>query len=403
MPVVAEGAAEAALPGIDVLERRGFDLLRGKRVGLLTHAAAVSRAGTPTWRVLHESRSVRLVALYAPEHGLEGAAPADSPVPHGTHPPTGLKLWSVYGKTRRPTVEMLREIDVLVIDLQDIGSRSYTFISAMRYAAEAAIAQRKEVVILDRPNPLGGLKVDGPPLDADLLSYVGAFRVPYVHGLTIGELAHLGLRVRGVFQVTDAERESANLQVVRMVGWSRRMRWPETGLRFVPTSPYVADFEACVGYAMVGLGCELSGFTHGVGRAHPFRTLQFRGVPPERLAGELTRLAVPGVAFRVISVVEPASGKVQRTVHVDVVDWEAWRPVELSIHLHRLACRLSGANPYAVAPAAKVELFLKHVGSRSYFHELAARGASADVHRFLADWGERNAAFDGFRRRFQFY
>lgn len=391
------------LPGIDALARAGFAPLRGKRVGLLTHAAAVNRAGVPSWRVLHEAGAVNLVALFAPEHGLDGVQPANERIDHAVHGPSGLTIHSLYGATRKPTRAMLQGIDVLVVDLQDIGSRSYTFVSSMRYAAEACLEADKEVVILDRPNPLGGLKVDGPPLDAQLMSFVGAFRVPYVHGMTIGELAELGRRVNGVFQVPQAVRERARLSVVRMPGWTRALRWPDTELRFLPTSPFVPDFAACVGYAMVGLGCELSGFSHGVGRMHPFRTLQFRGVAPERLLGELQALRVPGVGYRIIEVTDPASGRATRTVYVDVTDWEAWRPVDLSLHLHRLGCRLSGRNPFAAASASRAELFNKHVGSREYWDELVARGARADIERFIAQWRERSANFDGFRRRFQLY
>src|SRR5690606_31398667 len=171
--------------GIDVLAARGFDILRKKRVGLLTHPAGVNRQGLSTIEVLRRAPQVHLAALFGPEHGIYGDEKANVPVLDKIDPRTGLPVYSLYGKYRRPTKEMLSKIDVLVVDLQDVGSRSYTYVSAMRYCIEECFLHRKEIVILDRPNPLGGLKVDGPPLDKEWMSYVGAYQVPYVHGLTI--------------------------------------------------------------------------------------------------------------------------------------------------------------------------------------------------------------------------
>jgi uncharacterized protein YbbC (DUF1343 family) len=231
--------------GIDVLEAQGFATLAGKRVGLLTHPAGVNRFGVSTIDVLRRSPKVRLVALFGPEHGIYGDEAAEIQIADRVDKRTGLPVYSLYGKHRKPTKAMLKGLDALVIDLQDVGSRSYTYVSCMRYAMEACFEEGVEVVVLDRPNPLGGLKVDGPMLDSEWMSYVGAFRVPYVHGLTIGA----------------------------MRGWRRSMRWPETGLRWVPTSPMIPDFSAAVGYAMTGLGTYIGGFRHGVGQRYPFRGL----------------------------------------------------------------------------------------------------------------------------------
>lgn len=389
----APPVAAPLLLGIDVLEQRGFDVLRGKRSGLLTHTAAVNRLGTPTWRVLQRNPSVKLRALYAPEHGLEGQLQANEKFGTSTHKPTGLPVYPAYGKTRKPTPEMLKDIEVLVIDLQDIGSRSYTFISAMRLAVEACFEQGKEVVILDRPNPLGGLKVDGPPMDARWMSYVGAFQIPYVHGLTIGELARMSQATPGMLQVPQAVRQRGKLTVVPMQGWRRTMRWPDTGLVFQATSPFVQDFAATVGYAMVGLGCELSGFSHGVGRQHAFRTLQYKGLQPEQLKAELDALRLPGVGFRILSYNAPGSTLPARTVYVDVVDWTAWRPTELSLHLHRLGAKFAGRNVYQRASANQVELFNKHVGSQAYWDALVRDGARLQVAPFVTEWSSKAQAF----------
>jgi len=262
VPVIAPAAPIfPVMLGIDVLESRGFDAVKGKRIGLLTHPAGVNRRGISTIDVLRHAPGVQLVALYACEHGLYDELPAETTFPDKVDPHTGLMVFSLYNnKTKHfvPTAAQLRGIDALVIDLQDNGTRSYTFSGAMKSAMEACFANGKEVIVLDRPNPLGGLKVDGPPLDPQWMSDVGRFRVPYVHGLTMGELA---LMVKdasppGGLAISDAARRKGKLTVVPMRGWRRAMRWPETGLTFVPTSTAIQDFAACQGYPMTGLAAS---------------------------------------------------------------------------------------------------------------------------------------------------
>ena len=270
--------------GIDVLEREGFAAVRGKHIGLLTHPAGVNRRGVSTIDVLRRAPAVKLTALFGVEHGLYGDLPAEKNYPDYVDRRTGLRVYSLYsGRSRKPTKAQLRGLDAFVIDLQDIGVRSYTYVSAMKLAMEACFENGVEVIVLDRPNPLGGLKADGPPLDAEWVSYVGEFRVPYVHGLTIGELALMAAKAPGVLAVSDAVRQKGRLTIVPMRGWRRAMRWPETGLTFVPTSPYVPDFAACVGYAMTGLGCYLGGFRHGVGDQYPFRGVSHLSIKSEVL------------------------------------------------------------------------------------------------------------------------
>jgi uncharacterized protein YbbC (DUF1343 family) len=396
-PLVEEEPAPPPEPfpvmlGIDVLEAQGFGVLAGKRVGLLTHDAAANRAGEPTWSVLAHAPAVDLVCLFAAEHGLDGKAPASAVVPDQTHGPTGKPVYSLYGNRRRPTRELLRGIDVLVIDLQDIGSRSYTFVSAMREALEVGIEAGIEVVVLDRPNPLGGRKVDGPMVDAAWRSYVGAFPVPYVHGLTIGELARMALASPGVLEVGDAARAAARVTIVPMRGWKRSMRWPDTGLAWRPTSPYIGAFEAVEGYPMTGLGCLLGGWAHGVGKDHPFRGLHFRGRTADALVRELGALHVPGLGFRKLEIVD-GSGKKTHGVVVDITDWEKLRPTELSFHLMRLACAWGGANPFAKAPAKEKQSFLRHVGSEAWWAALVRDGARVDVGAFVDGWAAEAAAF----------
>jgi len=397
------GRTYPVMLGIDVLEEMRFAPIQGKRVGLLTHRAGVNRAGVQTIEVLRRAPNVRLAALFSVEHGLYGDLPANQVIQDYVDPRTRLPVHSLYnGKSRKPLPAQLKDIDVLVIDLQDIGTRSYTYISAMRLAVEACFENGKEVVVLDRPNPLGGLKVDGPPLDREWMSYVGAWRVPYVHGLTIGELAQIGKRVPGYLQVSDAVRERGRLTVVPMKGWRRSMRWPETGLTFVPTSPYVQDFESTVGYAMSGLGCQLGGFTHGIGRAYPFRGIGFKGKTAEVIVKELEAQKIPGLAFRVLTV-KGADGKPVKGAYVEVKDWNAWRPTELSFHLMRIACTWSPPNPFLAATPAQAELFNKHTGSTAWWQALTRDGSRVNVAGFVTDWSQKAVAFQQISRRYWLY
>jgi uncharacterized protein YbbC (DUF1343 family) len=388
--------------GIDVLAADGFAAVKGKTIGLLTHPAGVNREGVSTIQILHRAPDVKLVALFAPEHSLYGDVKAGENFKDDTDPRTGLPVYSLHGDNRKPTAAQLKGLDALVIDLQDIGVRSYTYNVTMRYAMEACFTHGVEVVLLDRPNPLGGLKVDGPHLDAEFMSGVGAFRIPYVHGLTMGELALIAAKAPGVLPIPDDVRAKGRLTVVPLRGWNRAMRWPETGLTFVPTSPMIRDFAAVVGYAMVGLGCEYSGFTHGIGREYPFRGIAFRGKNPEELIRDLEALKIPGLGFRKVSV-NGANGRPAQGVYVEVLDWDDWNPTELSFHMMRLACVYNPPNPFAKLPAKETRSFNIHVGSREWHTALVRDGAKVDLPGFLATWRQRTAVYQQQTRKYWLY
>jgi uncharacterized protein YbbC (DUF1343 family) len=378
--------------GIDVLESQGFAAVAGKRIGLLTHPAGVNRAGVSTIDVLRRAPNVRLVALFGPEHGIYGNEPAEISIPDRIDPRTGLKVHSLYGRHRKPTPAMLKGLDAFVIDLQDIGSRSYTFVSSMRYAMEACFEAGLEVIVLDRPNPLGGLKIDGPPLDREWASFVGAFPVPYVHGLTIGELARMAAQTPGVMAISREAWGKGRLTIVPMRGWKRSMRWPETGLRWIPTSPMIPDFSACVGYPMTGLGTYLGGFRHGVGVRYPFRGLSHLTLKNDVIERELRSLSLPGLAFRRVSAPN-ARGEPALGLYVEVIDWDDWRPTELSLHLMRLGCKLEPGNPYAAASRGRQHGFIRHLGSEDFFRELTTKGERIDLASWIRRWEAANRAF----------
>jgi len=388
--------------GIDVLASDGFAAVRGKRVGLLTHPAGVNRYGVSTVEVLRRAKGVNLVCLFAPEHGIYGNAPASAMVEDSLDLRTGLPVHSLYGKNRQPTRAQLKTIDALVIDLQDIGVRSYTYGVVMRYAMEACFLNGVEVIVLDRPNPLGGLKADGPPLDRELRSGVGAFPVPYVHGLTIGELARLAVGEPGVMNVPDKVRARGRLTVVAMRGWRREMRWPDTGLKFVPTSPAIGDFNAVVGYAMIGLGCEESGFTHSMGPPSSFQILAIKGKTPAQLERDLTALRLPGLRFQQATMAD-GQGRPTGGVLVRVANWAAWNPTELSFHLMRLACRYRSPNPFLSVSALEASKFNKHVGSMAWWNALRRDGARVDVERFQREWRAQAKRYQEQTRKYWLY
>ncbi len=395
--------------GIDVLEADGFKALQGKRVGLLTHPAGVNRLGESTVDVLRRAPAVNLVALFGPEHGIYGNEKAEIYVANRTDTRTGLPVYSLYNENRRPTPEMLKGIDALVVDLQDIGTRSYTYVSSMLYSMASCFENDVEVIVLDRPNPLGGLKVDGPPLDAEWKSYVGAFRAPYVHGLTIGEIARMArhapgvLRVPRVFDLADEVRERGKLAVIPMRGWTRAMRWPETGLTWVPTSPAIPDFASAVGYPMTGLGTYLGGFSHGIGKDYLFRGIAHPKIPNLKLEQELRALNLPGLNYRRVNVTG-INGKPAWGIYLEVTDWDAWNPTELNFHLMHLACIYDGKNPFAeAASTGKSRGFIVHTGSEAFFEALARDGAQVDIRAWFAQWQKQAAIYQEQTRKYWLY
>jgi len=387
--------------GIDVLEANHFNVVTGKRIGLLTHPAGVNRRGVSTVDVLFHAPGVKLVELFAPEHGLRGDLKAGENFGDSVDPVTKLPVYSLLGIRNRPSKEELRGLDALVIDLQDIGVRSYTFNVTMRYAMEACFENNVEVIVLDRPNPLGGLKVDGPLLDKEWFSGVGAFRIPYVHGLTMGELAYMAASEPGALAVSDSVRTKGRLTIVPMRGWRRDMRWPETGLTFVPTSPRVRDFATVIGYAMIGPGCEFSGFTSGLGDLVPFRGLGYKGVTADKLAADLTALHIPGVAFDVVA--PPGTGPVKTGVYVRISDWDAWNPTEVSFELMRLACRYNPPNPFAKLSTANARSFNIIVGSTAWWTALKRDGVKVNVETFVAGWKRQAADYQAKTKKYWLY
>lgn len=279
--------------GVDVLADGGFAALGGQRIGLITHPAGVAGDMRSTIDVLMSAPGVKLVALFGPEHGARGDAPAGDKVEDYKDPATGLPVRSIYGKTRKPTPEMLADIDTLVFDLQDIGSRSYTFISTLAVAMEAAAENGKRFIVLDRPNPITGVRIEGRPLDLKFQSFVGQLPIPYLHGMTVGELAQM---INGEGWLKGGVK--CDLSVIPMQGWTRDMWWDQTGLVWVPTSPHIPRADSSAFYACTGILGELGAVSIGVGYTLPFELIGKPGLDAEKLAAELNGRKLPGVFFR---------------------------------------------------------------------------------------------------------
>ena len=296
------------VPGIEVLESYGFEPLLGKRVGLVTNPSGVDRQLRSTIDILFEAPEVNLVALYGPEHGVRGDAYAGDHIESGTDPKTGLPVYSLYGPTREPTAKMLEGIDVMVYDIQDVGTRSYTFISTLGLVMRACAKADIEVLVLDRPNPLGGLKVEGPYVEEGFHSFVSEFRIPYVYGLTVAELAGL-INEEGLNRGQNGKEEplKCKLDVIPMRGWQRWMQYRDTGLPWILPSPNIPSMESATGYPSAGICGEMGHLNIGVGYTIPFQTFAATWIDADKLKERLDSYRIPGTAFRTIHY-KPISG-----------------------------------------------------------------------------------------------
>ncbi len=338
-------SAQTVRPGIEMLRERGFDVLQGKRVGLVTNPSGVDRELNSTIDILFNAEGVNLVALFGPEHGVRGDKYAGDKVGGETDLTTGLPVHSLYGATRKPAPEMLRGLDAVVYDIQDVGVRSYTFISTLGLVMEACGEAGIEVIVLDRPNPLGGLKVEGPCVRDGYHSFIGQYKIPYIYGLTVGELA-LMLNGEGMNCGQKGNQPPAycKLTVVPMEGWSRDMLYSDTGLPWVLPSPNIPFCDTPQHYASAGIAGELANFIQiGIGYTLPFQVFAASWIDPVALKRELDSYGLPGVAFRTI-VYRPFSGsqagKTVRGVQYFFTDYEAASLTEVQFYVMQAVARL---------------------------------------------------------------
>lgn len=367
-------------PGIEVLREGGFSVLRGKRVGLITNPTGITSSFQQTVDVLASAPGVQLVALFGPEHGVRGDMEAGKYIESYADERTRLPVYSLYGKTRKPTREMLRGIDVLVYDIQDIGVRSYTYISTMGLAMEAAAENDIAFVVLDRPNPLTGHRVEGPLLDTAFRSFVGMYPVPYVYGMTAGELARM---INGEGWLNGGRR--CSLTVIPMEGWSRRLWWDETGLPWVPPSPHIPNEESPAFYVMTGLLGELGTANQGVGYTLPFELVGAPWIDGQQLARYLNAQGLQGVYFRPMTY-KPfyfdTTGQTYRGVQIHITDRDRMDLGVVQVSILEALCRLvPGRTIFDRARPDKVLMFDKVVGSDMVRKLLVSKGNGDDLLR----------------------
>ncbi|MGK9367876.1 exo-beta-N-acetylmuramidase NamZ family protein [Melioribacter sp. Ez-97] len=346
--------AQHVLPGIDVLIKHDFAQLSGKNVGLITNPTGVNKDLISTVDIFLNSEKINLVAVFTPEHGLYGTKSAGELVDSESH--KKIKVYSLYGETKKPTREMLKDIDALVYDIQDVGLRSYTYISTLGLAMEAAAENNKEFVILDRPNPFNGIKTEGALLDTLFKSFVGFFPIPYIYGLTPGEL---GRFING--EILKPKGKECNLKVIPMEGWNRGMSFEDTGLLWTPTSNHVPDSETPYYMAATGILGELNVVSIGVGYTLPFRTIAAGWIDPELLAARMNALNLRGVKFRPISY-KPYYGKWKDTVlngvQIYITDKDAAELLKIQFYFMEIHNELyPGKKLFSLADSSRIKMF----------------------------------------------
>jgi uncharacterized protein YbbC (DUF1343 family)/CubicO group peptidase (beta-lactamase class C family) len=380
-PAVRNGETKT---GIDVLMEQNFAPLRGKRIGLITNQAGFARDGRSTVDVLAHAEGVTLIALFSPEHGLQGLQ--DERVQSAVDSTTGLPVYSLYGETQRPTAKMLETLDAMVVDIQDAGVRFYTYGTTMAYAMEEAANHKIAFYVLDRPNPLGGEILEGPMLDADKKSFVGYFPLPVRHGMTLGELA----------QMYNAENKiGADLHVIAMQDWHRSDAFDSTGLTWVPPSPNLRSLEAALLYPGIEI-LQTGGLSVGRGTDRPFEIIGAPWIHGRELAEYLNKRFVPGVRF-VATRFTPRS---------DLYREQSCEGLALEItdrgSLYSMLVGLEIAEALAKLYPDKfaVDKIIALLGSTAALERIRKRDAPS---RIVEDWEPDLAAFRQLREKYLLY
>ena len=370
------GVSARVLTGIDVLERDNFKQLAGMRIGLVTNHTGRNREGRQTIDVLNKASNLKLVALFSPEHGIRGLL--DDKVSDSKDEATGLPIYSLYGETRRPKAEHLKDLDALVFDIQDIGARFYTYISTLGYVMEEAAKVKLPVFVLDRPNPIGGTEVEGPIADNDKLSFISYHPIPTRHGLTIGELAHLFNKQRNI---------GADVRVIKMEGWRRTMWFDETNLTWVNPSPNMRSLTEATLYPGVGL-LETTNVSVGRGTDTPFEIVGAPWIQGDKLADHLNQRGLPGVRFVPVRFTPKASVFKEEQcggVNIIITDRSAFRPLLTGIEM-ALALRKLYANEW------KVDSYLRLLVNADTLERVKRGEPARDI---VTSW---NAGLQEFRR-----
>jgi len=388
-PLLFAGVCQAqVLSGLDVLARSGFAELQGKRVGIITNHTSLNKDGANAVDVLHAAPGVRLAAIFSPEHGFRGTEEGGVYIESSTDPATGVPVYSLYGKGKqRPTPEMLRDLDVLVFDIQDIGARFYTYLTTMGYAMEEAAKAGLPFMVLDRPNPIGGL-IEGPVLEPGISFFTAYFPVPTRHGLTPGEMA--------LFH-KDNLKLDLDLTVVKMEGWRRDMFFDQTGLPWSNPSPNIRGLTAEVLYP--GLGCfEASNVSVGRGTEIPFQWFGAPWMKAEKIAKKLNKAGLKGLKFSPLTLApdkDMYQGKDCPGVLINVTDNSAVRALDVFVHAAYWLRKYNEKD----FKLKEVEI-RKMTGSSDLFNLLNKGRKPAEI---IAAFEKSNAAFREASVKFRLY
>jgi uncharacterized protein YbbC (DUF1343 family) len=375
--------------GDEVFLRSEWRALNGRTVGVIANQSGVTSRLESIVDAIRRHGEIRIKAIYGPEHGFRGDRGAGASVTSYIDPQTQLPVYSLYGASRHPSAAMLDGVDVLLFDIQDVGSRAYTYISTMAYAMQSAKEHDKEFWVLDRPNPIGGAIVEGPVLEPAYESFIGLYPIPMRHGMTIGELA-------GLFN--DHFGIGARLHVVRMNGWHRSTLWPDTGLQWVPTSPNIPTWQTTFVYVGTGL-LDSAGINNGSGFTLPFFLAGTLGVDGAKLAARLNARSLPGVWFRPAAW-SPLTGFWQdhelTGVQLMVFDFRRFYAVRTAVEI---AVAVRDLFPHAI-DIKSVSGLDRDWGTDAFRQALLSGKNASEI---LAQWSENVADFESIRRRYLLY
>jgi len=379
--------------GVENLLSNYLHLVSGKQIGLLTNPSGVNSELQLTADLLHQHHQITLTALFGPEHGIRGDIYAGEKIDNATDLKTGIPVFSLYGETRKPSPEMLKDVDIILVDIQDIGLRAYTYIYTMAMVMEAVSETNKKVIVLDRPNPLGGKRVEGNIVKEQYLSFVGLFPIPYQHGMTIGELALLFNTEYGI---------KCDLQVIPMIGWKRSMLWEDTGLTWIPTSPHVPHWKSILYMGATGTFGELSVLSEGVGYTLPFELVGAPWIESEKFSDELNRLNLPGVYFRPVyfkPYYAHHAGQVCQGVQLHITNTQVFQPYTTGLYIMQVHMKLYPEHNL-FAKKNRVKMFDKVVGNNEIRKALLA-GETID--KIESSWKTELNKFKMIREKYLLY
>jgi len=385
----AAPARALVVTGLDAAEASDFEMFAGKRVGLVTNQTGLDQAGRSGVDAMFASRKAKLVAIFSPEHGFRGTAADGEIISNSTDPVTGLPIYSLYGKTHRPTSAMLAGIDVLVFDIQDIGARFYTYLTTMALCMEEAGKRNIPFVVLDRPNPISGLVLEGPVLSKNIQDFTGYFPVPVRHAMTAGEVALLHKDIRNI---------NVDLSVVKLQGWDRASFYGDTGLAWVNPSPNIRGVDAAIMYPGIG-GFESTNMAVGRGTDAPFLWFGAPWLDSARLVATLNAAGLPGVRFRAESKTPEKdiyAGKLCYGVRMEITDRAAVRPMDIFV---RAVCALRDKRYYKEF-RFDPEAFKLTAGNNVYKAIFESKDTPEQI---IASFREQCLAFDKLRGKYLLY